>query len=216
MEPSEAGAQDRGIAAVRWARRALEASVAEGAGRDPLRALTAVEVPAPLRIARGVFVTLQTHPAGRLRGCIGFPLPVYPLGVAIARAAAAAALEDPRFSPVRAPELPKLTVEVSILTLPEPIEGPPEDRSAHVVIGRDGLIADAGARSGLLLPQVAPEQGWNAVEFLEGVCEKADLPLGAWRKSATQIRRFQAEVYREPSPGGIPVRSAESRDPAPS
>ncbi|HTT26263.1 MAG TPA: TIGR00296 family protein [Thermoplasmata archaeon] len=197
----EPGADARGRAAVRLARRALVASVQEGAGRDPVRALVGEPIPEPLRVARGVFVTLARHPGGRLRGCIGFPLPVFPLYVGIPRAAAAAALEDPRFPPVTAPELDRLVVEVSLLTVPEPLDGAPGERPGRIVVGRDGLIVEAGASSGLLLPQVAPEQGWDAVGLLEGVCEKADLPRDAWRRPATRVLRFEAQVYRETAPG---------------
>jgi|HubBroStandDraft_3_1064219.scaffolds.fasta_scaffold203391_1 uncharacterized protein (TIGR00296 family) len=207
MEKSETLGASTGAAAVARARRALEAAVRGGSGRDPVRTLSSDPVPDELRDPRGVFVTLQTYPKGRLRGCIGFPLPVFPLHVAIARAAAAAALEDPRFPPVGPQELEGLTVEVSILSVPVRLEGPPLERPSKIVIGRDGLIADSGDSSGLLLPQVAPEQGWDAVEFLEGVCEKADLPKHAWRNASTRILQFHADVFRETVPGGVAIRS---------
>lgn len=207
MHRPETSTGSRGVAAVRLARRALEASVRDGAGRDPARALSADPMPESLGEPRGVFVTLATYPKGRLRGCIGFPHPVFPLRIAIPRAAAAAALEDPRFPPVTARELGGLTVEVSILTVPELLDGPADARPGQVVVGRDGLIAEAGEQSGLLLPQVAPEQGWSPVEFLEGVCEKADLPKGAWRLPSTEIRRFRADVHRESTPGGSIIAS---------
>ncbi len=211
MGAPEATPDARGFAAVHLARRALVASVRDGAGRDPVRALSADPLPESLNAARGVFVTLETYPSGRLRGCIGFPMPDFPLRLAIPRAAAAAALEDPRFPPVSTRELDGLTVEVSILTVPEPIPGPPTERATKVVVGRDGLIAEAGDRSGLLLPQVAAEQGWDSVEFLEGLCEKADLPPAAWRLASTEVRSFRAEVYRERRPGGTPVASTPGR-----
>jgi uncharacterized protein len=198
-----------GAPAVRLARRALEVSVREGAGRDPVRALSGEPVPESLKVPRGVFVTLETYPKGRLRGCIGFPLPVFPLRLAIPRAAAAAALEDPRFPPVTGRELDALTVEVSVLTIPELLEGPPENRPSQIQIGRDGLIIEAGDQSGLLLPQVAPEQGWDVLEFLEGLCEKADLPRGAWRLASTEVQRFRAEIFRERTPGGDAVGASE-------
>lgn len=197
-----------GEAAVRLARRELEATVLG----EPTP--TARSTPPGLREARGVFVTLKTHPDGRLRGCIGFPLPSYPLYRAIGKAAAAAATEDPRFPPVRPGELGRLTVEVSVLSLPEPVLGSPEERVAQVSVGRDGLIVEADGDYGLLLPQVGPEQGWDARALLEGTCEKAGVDPHAWRRSGTRVHRFTAEIYRERSPGGPvdragePVRSA--------
>ncbi len=157
-------------------------------------------------------MTLKRYPSGDLRGCIGFPLPVLPLGQAIAEAAVSAAVDDPRFPPVTAHELGRLTVEVSILGLPTPIPaGPPAATVAAVQVGRDGLIVDGRGTSGLLLPQVAPEQGWTAEELLSGTCEKAGLPPDAWRGPGVRIRRFEAEVFGEIAPRGGIVREPTER-----
>ena len=163
--------------------------------------------PAELGGARGVFVTLLRHPGGGLRGCIGFPLPHYPLRDGVPRAARAAALHDPRFPPVLPEELDRLVVEVSVLSVPTPVPGRPEDRAEAITVGRDGLLLEVGPASGLLLPQVAPEQGWSAEEFLEGLCEKAGVPPGAWRRPGTRLLRFEAEIFRERSPRGPVVRA---------
>jgi len=192
-----------GARVVGLARRAVEGTAADPSGRDPVARVRPEEPElAALREPRGVFVTLEEHPSGRLRGCIGYPLPVFPLGIALVRAADAAAREDPRFPPVRPAELDRLTVEVSVLTVPEPILGPPEDRPHAVVVGRDGLIVETSFDSGLLLPQVAVEQGWDAEAFLAGTCEKAGAPPSAWRRASTKVRKFQAEVFREQRPRG--------------
>ena len=182
------------------ARRAVEAAagIVPSGAAEPMSPPTSV-----FAEPRGVFVTLREYPSDRLRGCIGYVLPVFPLGHALERAAASAALDDPRFRPIRADELSALTVEVSVLTVPEPIPGgDPDAIAAAVRVGRDGLIVESSRRSGLLLPQVAPEQGWSAEEFLAGTCEKAGLPPTAWRSPGVVIRRFQAEVFREGSPEG--------------
>jgi len=156
---------------------------------------------------RGVFVTLRRHPGGRLRGCIGYPLPVLPLRAALREAAVSAATEDPRFPPIRAPELAALTVEVSVLTLPIPLTaGRPEELLEQIRVGRDGLIVDGYGTSGLLLPQVGTEQGWSAEELIDGTCAKAGLPSGAWRDPRVTVRRFEAEVFGERSPSGEVVR----------
>lgn len=200
-------------AAVRRARAALEAAVRSGRSPPTAAPGPEAEVPPELRPARGVFVTLEGYPSGRLRGCVGFPLPVLPAHRALEEAAAAAALEDPRFPPVQPRELDALTVEVSILSVPEPLPGPPERREAEVTVGRDGLLVEARRSSGLLLPQVAVEEGWGPRRFLEGVCEKAGLPKEAWQSSLTKMLRFHAEVYRETTPRGPVVAAAGgSRD----
>ncbi len=158
---------------------------------------------AVFREKRGVFVTVKRYPGDDLRGCIGYPMPILPLGTAIERAAVAAALDDPRFPPIRASELSRITLEVSVLTVPEAIPAArPENLVAAVEVGRDGLIVDGFGTSGILLPQVAPEQSWTAEQFLAGTCEKAGLPSDSWRRPGVSFRRFQAEVFREGSPGG--------------
>jgi len=191
-----------GTAAVHRARRAIARAVGAAADREP------VDSRSPLfDEPRGVFVTLRRHPDGALRGCIGYPLPVLPLGEAVAHAAVSAATGDPRFRPVRAEELGALTVEVSVLTVPVPVPNvPPEAAVRAIRIGRDGLIVDGRGTSGLLLPQVAVEEGWSTTELLDGTCEKAGLPRGSWRLPSVRIRRFEAEVFSEESPGGRVVR----------
>ncbi len=135
---------------------------------------------------RGVFTTLYLD--GDLRGCVGYVVPVVPLYRAVAETACAAAFEDSRFLPVTKEEAPRLEVSLSVLSRLFPIS--PE----AVEVGRHGLIISLGGRRGLLLPQVAVEQGWDRETFLEQTCRKAGLPLDAWRKGAT-IEAFSAEVF---------------------
>ncbi len=198
-----------GEALVRRARATLDASV-RGRSIGELEAeLRREELPEAFRAPRGVFVTLKHHPSGDLRGCIGYPLPVLPLPRALLRATVAASREDPRFPPVRPGELDRLVVEVSALTVPEPLPGPPERRASEVVVGRHGLVVEEGGEQGLLLPQVAPEQGWSAREFLEGTCEKAGLDRDAWRRPSATVLRFTARVFAERTPRGAVERIAE-------
>ncbi|HYA57746.1 MAG TPA: TIGR00296 family protein [Thermoplasmata archaeon] len=197
---------EEGTLAVRLARRAVERALhappTVGAGAPP-----EAPVPASFSERRGAFVTWRRFPTGDLRGCIGFPLPVLPFERAIIEASISAAEEDPRFPPVRATELPRLTVEVSALTVPELLRfSSPEEAVRSVTVGRDGLVVEGRGTSGLLLPQVAPEQGWDAEQLLEGTCEKAGLPPNAWKDPAIRVKRFRAEVFAEESPGGAVVR----------
>jgi uncharacterized protein len=198
---------EEGAAAVRVARRTLENALGPHPDADPTKTTRGEHLSPVFDEPRGVFVTLKRYPDEALRGCIGYPLPVLPLRSALARAAVAAAVEDFRFRPVRALDLPHLTIEVSVLTVPVPLTfSTPEEAIRAVTVGRDGLIVDGLGSSGLLLPQVAPEQGWSSEELLDGTCEKAGLPTRAWRDPRVKVRRFEAEIFQETSPGGDVVR----------
>lgn len=142
-----------------------------------------------LREKGSAFVTLTTKD-GSLRGCIGTLGWDRPLHETVAECALSAALKDPRFEPVRGPELKDLHLEVSVLTHPVPVSGP-ED----IVIGRDGLIVEKGWNRGLLLPQVATEWKFDSLAFLEATCEKAGLPPDAW--PSAKLMRFEAQVFEE-------------------
>ena len=150
----------------------------------------------------GVFVTINTHPEDRLRGCIGYPSPVYSLREALVKAAEGST-EDPRFPRLSEKELDKITVEVSILTPPELIKvSKPLDYPKKIEIGRDGLIVERGLYRGLLLPQVATEWKWNEEEFLSQTCMKANLPPDAWFEKDTKIFKFNSKIFGEVSPRG--------------
>lgn len=136
----------------------------------------------------GAFVTITKH--GDLRGCIGRIIGDQPLYLTIQQMAQAAAMEDPRFRPVEAAELPELEIEISVLTPLEEVK----DVSA-IVIGRDGLVIRSGYHSGLLLPQVATDYGWDVEEFLAQTCQKAGLPRNAYLKKDAKIYKFSAEVF---------------------
>ncbi len=144
---------------------------------------------------QGVFVTLTKH--GELRGCIGFPYPVMPLADAIVEAAKAAASSDPRFPPLGKEELKSIKIEVSVLTVPEEIHATGEEILKEIKIGKDGLIVRMEGFSGLLLPQVAHEFKWNALEFLEATCNKAGLQPNSWMSSQCHIFKFQAQIFSE-------------------
>ena len=150
----------------------------------------------------GVFVTLEHYPTKELRGCIGFPSAVAPLNESIIDAAIAAAFEDPRFVPVSKKELEDLTVEISILSKLEPVNGDISFRLSAIKVGRDGLVVEYGTHSGLLLPIVAVDQHWNAKEFLEQACEKAGIRTNYWQQPNVNVYRFQTQVFREDAPLG--------------
>jgi len=192
-----------GRAAVGLARETLERHVRR-TQRDPGPRPSGV-----LGEKRGVFVTLNILEQGakELRGCIGYPEPIKPLWEAIQDVTVYAS-EDPRFPfPVRAEELDRIVVEVSVLTLPEEIQAPGRrDIPSKIRLGVDGLIVSNSFASGLFLPQVATEQGWDQETFLSEACGKAGLPYDSWLKAGTKIETFQAEVFAEQSPRGAIAR----------
>lgn len=163
------------------------------------------DTPAKLREKSGVFVTLNKVTGGgeELRGCIGFPMPDFPLVEATIDAAISAATGDPRFPQVRTQELKDIVIEVSVLTPPTLIEADnPKDYPKQVKIGVDGLIVERGWSKGLLLPQVPVEWNWDAEEFLSHCCMKAGLPPDAWLVKGTKIYKFSCIIARELSPNG--------------
>ena len=136
------------------------------------------------------FVTLKKD--GELRGCIGHIIPNEPLYLNVRNMAVAASSEDPRFPPVTPDEMPKIKIEVSVLTPITPVTDPQEVR-----VGTDGLIMSRGYNRGLLLPQVPGEFGWNREEFLSHTCRKAGMEMDCWKKSGITIEKFQAQVFGE-------------------
>ena len=170
-------------------RIAREAIASALAGR--VAEVSEAEVDEALRRPAGAFVTLKTR-GGDLRGCIGSIRAIEPMFRAVASNAVSAALRDPRFHPVRAHELPDLSLEISVMGPVEPV------REIELIeVGRDGLIISRGRYAGLLLPQVATEYGWDRDAFLEHTCLKAGLPPNAWRSPETRIEKFSAEVFCE-------------------
>lgn len=148
-----------------------------------------VEAPA-LKEIGAAFVTLKRQ--GELRGCIGTVEAHEPLGENVANMARAAACQDPRFPPVQPAEVPDLTIEISVMSAPEPVASVEE-----IEVGTHGLIAELGQRRGLLLPQVPLEWGWTREEFLNHTCLKAGLPRDTWRRGECKLYAFSAEVFGE-------------------
>jgi len=150
---------------------------------------------------RGVFVTLNEFE--KLRGCIGFPEPIYPLKRAIIEAARSAAFKDPRFPPVTELEMEDITVEVTVLTKPKLIEvEEPNEYLSRIEIGKQGLIVKSGFSSGLLLPQVFSEYNSTPKEALEMTCQKAGLDKDAWKDKETKIFSFTGQIFKEKDPYG--------------
>lgn len=165
------------------ARQAIAAALGAGAPPD-------VSGAGALARRAGAFVTL--HLNGELRGCIGHITPDRPLAEVVASCAVSAARADPRFAPLTISELAGAVIEVSVLSGFEPIHS-----LDQIEIGRHGLLVEQRWSRGLLLPQVAPEWGWDVPTFVQQTCRKAGLPPDAWPDGGATMMRFEAEVFAE-------------------
>lgn len=188
LRPYEGLSDDEKVSLLALARGAVEAAV--GGGGPPESTL----VSDALDTECGAFVTL--HKAGRLRGCIGYIRARKPLRQTVVEMAVGAALHDPRFPAVSAAEVPDLDIEISVLS---PLEEVTD--VSTIEVGVHGLVIQDAAHSGLLLPQVATEQGWDRDTFLEHTCLKAGLPPDSWKRDGVVILKFTAEVFGEQSLG---------------
>ncbi len=154
----------------------------------------------------GVFTTIKSYPDNKLRGCIGVPLPLYPLWYGVVYSSLQAAFNDPRFRPLSLEEFKSVIWEISLLSPPEEIKCQKESIPEYVEIGKHGLIVEYGDRKGLLLPQVPVERKWSAEEFLSYTCLKAGLPPDCWKWDETKVYRFTGEVFKEREPFGEVVK----------
>jgi hypothetical protein len=137
---------------------------------------------------RAAFVCI--HKGKDLRGCIGMIEARDSLWETIKRMAVEAAFGDPRFCALVPEELDEIDIEISVLTPLQKIRTPSE-----VEIGKHGLYIRKGLSSGLLLPQVATEQGWDQSQFLEWTCKKAGLSKNAWCDHDAEIYTFTADIF---------------------
>jgi AmmeMemoRadiSam system protein A len=167
------------------ARESIQARLAK---RSPIwPAATAV-----LHEPHGAFVTL--HQAGALRGCIGRMHADMPLIDVVRDMAVAAAFEDPRFPPLNSMEYNDIDIEISVLSAMEPCH------LTDIIPGLHGAVLRRGFRTGVFLPQVASEQGWDRDSFLEHLCYKAGLPAGAHLAPDASLMRFTAVIIKEKDP----------------
>jgi hypothetical protein len=182
-----------GELAVFLARKTIEEYLDTGKRLDP----ETEKLSSVFRELRGVFVTLNKK--GVLRGCIGHPYPDLSLQDALVDSAISAASRDPRFPAVSLEEMSSITIEVSVLTPPERINAPLQKLPDLIEIGKHGLIVKQGLYQGLLLPQVAPENGFDAVDFLSHTCLKAGLSPDAWLTGA-EVFWFTGQIFVEKTP----------------
>jgi AmmeMemoRadiSam system protein A len=147
-----------------------------------------LDLPDPLKKQMGAFVCLKTK--GELKGCIGHIRGDMPLDETIRQMALEAAFRDPRFVPLSEAEWKDTDVEISVLTPMRKIKDIEE-----IEVGVSGIYLEKRGYSGLLLPQVATENGWDRKTFLEFACMKAGLSRDAWKSKETDIYVFSADVF---------------------
>lgn len=182
-----------GRALLDTARAALE-EVIGGAPSRPHR-----EAP---RRPGACFVTLTR--AGELRGCIGTIEAHRPLADDARENALAAALRDPRFPPLTERELAEVSIELSVLSVPEPLPFADEaDLLGRLRPGRDGLILVHGPQRGVFLPAVWRNLPTPAT-FLRQLKVKAGLAEDFW-SPRLEVQRFETTSFREPVAAGLPT-----------
>lgn len=195
---------DHGIFLIKLARKAIETYL-----QKKKKISIPPNTPPILKEKSGVFVTLNKiiDDHEELRGCIGYIEPIKPLVVATIDVAIAAALEDPRFPPVKLHEMRDITIEVTVLTPPKKIVvSSPNEYLSKIKIGRDGLLLRYKFFSGTLLPQVPVEYNWDVETFLEHLCLKAGLPITCWKDPEVEIYAYQGIIWKEENPYGKIVR----------
>jgi uncharacterized protein len=173
--------------------QARETIAAELEGRKPVYPKTEINEDSSLYKPCGAFVTLHTIKGGRsLRGCIGRMTANLPLIETVRLMAREAAFGDPRFPPLKKDELSYCQIEISALSPMIPCPDPKK-----VKVGVHGLYLRKGGRSGVLLPQVPVEQGWNLDQYLDYICVKAGLPAGSYNSPDAELLTFTAIVFGE-------------------
>ncbi len=161
-----------------------------------------IEVNKKFQDKKGIFVTIDSYPDNELRGCVGFAYPQYPLSEAVQKVAIEATFHDSRFPPLTEEELDNVVFEVSVLSLPEMLNGTKlEEKIEKIKNGEDGVILEYGTRKSLFLPQV-----WQEIphkhEFLEALCWKCGLTPDIIYDKNTNLYKFNVKAFKEVEPKG--------------
>jgi hypothetical protein len=186
--------------------KAARIAATAAAEKKPLPGLNRSSMPRKLLVPRGAFTTLNLD--GKLRGCVGYTLPVKPLCQAVMETAALATVNDNRFKPVTPEELAKCEVDISVLTTPKGIYyNEPSDLLKKLRPNIDGVVLQVDNRQGVYLPAV-----WKEVpepdKFMDSLARKAGLPADAWRHPSAQVLIFQAEEFKESAAASQPAAAA--------
>ena len=190
--------QEQGQLLVKLARQTLSHHLARQTPPDEIDTLNEKSADPCFHQTCGTFVTLKID--GQLRGCIGNLTSSESLISGVRRNAINAAFHDPRFAPLSASELDRVTIEVSILSNPQPLSY----RNAADLLKKlrpniDGVIIRKQFASATFLPQVW-EQLPDPQDFIKHLCMKAGLPADAWRHSHLEVSTYQVQYFEEHGP----------------
>ncbi|MBI5412610.1 AmmeMemoRadiSam system protein A [Candidatus Peregrinibacteria bacterium] len=157
--------------------------------------IDAKDVPEELRQKRATFVTLTSN--HRLRGCIGHLEAIQPLYQDVIDNAASAAFEDMRFPSLSESEFDFISIEISILSKPEPLDyKDANDLLSKLRPNVDGVIIREGRQSATFLPQVWEELK-SSESFLSHLCAKARLDPETWKEGDLDVSTYQVESFEE-------------------
>ena len=146
-----------------------------------------------LRETGASFVTLKLD--GELRGCVGTVDAHRALGDDVAHNAYAAAYRDSRFPPLAPEEIPRLQVEVSVLSKRVALDAPSEEAAVALLRpGVDGIYLEFGEMRATFLPQVW-ENLPDPLDFLRELRRKAGLPPRFWHERI-RLSRYTVEKYK--------------------
>ena len=179
------------IELLRLARLSIESAVA---GQSPPE-LNLETCPDSFQQNGAVFITLTKQ--GRLRGCIGTLEAYQPLVQDVCEHAVAAAMSDYRFSPVSSEELFEIQIEISRLTIPQPLLfETPEQLVSKLRPNIDGVMLKDGLKRSTFLPQV-----WESLpqteDFLAHLCRKMGASSDCWKQRGIQVFIYQVEKFTE-------------------
>jgi AmmeMemoRadiSam system protein A len=186
---------EQGQLLVRLARQTLSQRLSKRIPQNEIDSLNAALSGPCFNALCGTFVTLTID--GNLRGCIGNLTSNESIVSGVRRNAVNAAFHDPRFSPLSPLELDRVSIEVSILSEPRPMDY----RGAADLLKKlrpriDGVIIRKGIASATFLPQVW-EQLPQAQHFLTHLCQKAGLAADAWQHSKLEVSTYQVQYFEE-------------------
>jgi AmmeMemoRadiSam system protein A len=187
--------QVQGNALVTLARSTLMEKFNRKISQDAKKKLDVQLEDEALSVTSGTFVTLKI--GGRLRGCIGSLVGREPLTSGVCSNAVNAAFHDPRFSPLTNRELDRVSIEISVLTEPQPlVYHDTADLISQLRAQIDGVTIRQGRACATFLPQVW-KQLPDVEEFLSHLCSKAGLSADRWRQGDLDVETYQVQYFTE-------------------